>query len=282
MKKLASLLLGATLFSPNTFAGADPVLATYKGGEVKESQVLEQFKAAFEAQPLLKGKKFSELDPKLQETLVRGYINSKLLDQEVKNKNIAADKALQEKLAAITKQIEQQELIENYVKEAVTDKVIAEEYVKLEKSLDGKQEVKASHILVDSEEKAKAAKKKLSKGTKFAEVVKEYSLDEGTKGRGGSLGYFRSGQLVPEFEAKAFSMKNGEISDPVKTQFGWHIILVEDKRPIKLKEEDKTALVNKLKHEAIEKLLNDLSSKADVKLSLPAAPAAKSGDETKK
>lgn len=270
MKKLASLLLGVALFSPYTFAD-DPVLATYKGGDVKESQVVEQFKAAFDSQPTLKNKKFSELDAKLQETLVKGYINGKLLEQEAKNKNISDDKAFKEKLIAITRQMEQQELIERYIKEAVTDKMIETEYNDLVKNLSGKEEVKARHILVDTEEKAKAAKKKLSKGAKFADVVKEYSQDEGTKVNGGSLGYFTTGQLVPEFEAKAFAMKNGEISDPVKTQFGWHIILTEDKRPIKIpsKEEAKASIVGKLNNAVVEKLLADLNAKADVKLTLP-------------
>jgi parvulin-like peptidyl-prolyl isomerase len=284
MKRLASLLLGVSLFSPYSFADSDPVVATYKGGEIKQSQVLEQFKEAFETQPVLKGKKFSELDPKLQENLVRGYISGKLLEQEAKSKNIENEATFQERLGAIKKQMAQQELIERYVKDTITPKVIEDEYKKLEKSMVGKEEIKASHILVATEEKAKEAKKELSKGVKFADVVKKYSQDEGTKAKGGSLGFFRAGQLVPEFEAKAFAMKDGEISDPVKTQFGWHIILVQGRQPIKLKEEDKTVLINKLNRDAVEKFLNDLSTKSDVKLMLPANTEAtkNSSAETKK
>ncbi|MFZ5967918.1 MAG: foldase protein PrsA [Bacillota bacterium] len=90
------------------------------------------------------------------------------------------------------------------------------------------EQVKASHILVDSVEKAQEVKKKLTEGKDFAELAKEYSLDTGNKDQGGELGYITKGQMVPEFENAVFSMKVGEISDPVKTEFGYHIIKVED------------------------------------------------------
>lgn len=271
MKKIATLVLSATLLSSFTLSpNNDPVLATYKGGEVKESQVMEQFKSAFQTQPNLQGKKFSELDPNLQETLVRGYINSKLLEQEAKNSNIENSKEFQEKLTNIKNQLLQQEVIERHIKATVTDSMIDSEYDKMSKDAAGREEVKASHILVETEDQAKAAKKKLSKGAKFADVAKEYSKDEGSKASGGSIGYFTAGQLVPEFEAKAFSMKVGEISGPIKTQFGWHIIKVEDKRPAKVpsKEEAKANLVNKLNREAVEKFFADLGAKADIKVNL--------------
>lgn len=272
MKKLATILLSTVLLSPFAYAG-DAVLGSYKGGDVKESQVMEQFKAAFESQPNLKGKKFEELDKTIQETLVRGYINGKLLDEEVKKSGIEDTKEFKEKIAAMKDQLAKQEIIERFLKTAVTDSMVDAEYDKMAKEMKGQQEVKASHILVDSEEKASEVKKKLSKGAKFADVAKEFSKDEGTKASGGALGYFTKGQLVPEFEQKAFSMKVGEISDPVKTQFGWHVIKVEDKRAVKLptKDEAKPALAKKLSGEAVEKYFADLSAKADVKVTLPEA-----------
>ena len=95
---------------------------------------------------------------------------------------------------------------------------IYDEQVKL---LKPEEEVSARHILVDTEEEAKAD---------FAELAKEHSKDPGSKDDGGNLGYFSHGQMVPQFEDAAFKLKKGEVSDPVKTQFGWHLIKLEDRR----------------------------------------------------
>ena len=85
----------------------------------------------------------------------------------------------------------------------------------------------ASHILVKTKEEAEAIKKKLDGGADFAKLAKEKSMDTGSAENGGSLGQFTPGQMVKEFDEKVFSMKPGEISDPVKTQFGFHIIKLE-------------------------------------------------------
>lgn len=264
------MLLSASLLSSAALA-EEGVVATYKGGDVKESQVVEQYRGALDMQPNTKGKKFGELEPNLQEALVRSYINMQLLLEEAKKQGIESSKEFQEKLNNVKSQMLQQEVVEKFIKSAVTDKMKDEEYGKMVDALKGKEEIKVSHILVDSEEKAKEAKKKLSKGSKFGDLAKQLSKDEGTKANGGELGYIMSGTLVPEFENKAFSMKVGEISDPVKTQFGWHIIKVTDKRAAQVPSKDDAMpmIVNKLNREVVEKFFNDLSTKADVKLNLP-------------
>ncbi|MCR4443281.1 MAG: peptidylprolyl isomerase [Peptococcaceae bacterium] len=96
-----------------------------------------------------------------------------------------------------------------------------------------KEQVKARHILVKSEETAKEVEKKLAAGEDFAELAKTYSTDSATKDRGGELGYFGKGSMVKEFEQAAFSMKTGEISAPVKSEYGYHIIEVEDRKEAK-------------------------------------------------
>jgi peptidyl-prolyl cis-trans isomerase C len=100
------------------------------------------------------------------------------------------------------------------------------------------QEVRARHILVEKEEDAKAILAELKKGADFAQLAKQKSKDPGAS-EGGDLGYFTKDQMVPEFATAAFKLEKGQISDPVKTQFGWHIIKVEDKRKRQLPEFDK-------------------------------------------
>ncbi len=90
------------------------------------------------------------------------------------------------------------------------------------------KQVKASHILVETEEKANEIKKKLADGEDFAQLAKDNSTDTQTKDKGGDLGFFGTGDMVKEFEEAAFALKVGEISAPVKTEFGYHIIKVTD------------------------------------------------------
>lgn len=93
--------------------------------------------------------------------------------------------------------------------------------------VEGPVEVRASHILVKTVEEANDLKAKIDNGEDFANLAKQYSTCPSGK-EGGDLGYFTKGQMVPEFETVAFSLPVGKVSDPVKTQFGWHLILVSD------------------------------------------------------
>ena len=95
------------------------------------------------------------------------------------------------------------------------------------------EQVEASHILVENEETANKVKEKLEVGEDFAELAKEYSTDTSNAENGGKLGYFSKGTMVEEFENVAFFMKVGEIRDPVKTDYGYHIISVTDKKEAK-------------------------------------------------
>src|SRR5699024_5011093 len=106
----------------------------------------------------------------------------------------------------------------------VTDEEIESYYENM------KTEVKASHILVDDEETANKVKKELDDGADYAKLAKKYSTDEANKDKGGDLGYFTVGTMVGEFEEKAFTMEKDEISEPVASDFGFHIILVTDKK----------------------------------------------------
>ncbi|MFP5110845.1 peptidylprolyl isomerase [Bacillaceae bacterium C204] len=133
-------------------------------------------------------------------------------------------------------------------------------------------EIKARHILVADEKTAKEVKSKLDKGEKFEDVAKKYSTDEGTKENGGDLGWFGTGKMDPDFEKAAYALKVNEISGPVKSQFGYHIIQLTDKKEKKpfaeMKDEIETKVKSsKLTTEEINKAMQRELKDADVKVS---------------
>jgi foldase protein PrsA len=115
----------------------------------------------------------------------------------------------------------------------ITDEELQTYFEENKDSFGEAEQVKASHILVAEETTANEIKQKLADGADFAELAKEYSTDEGTKENGGELGFFAKGTMVTEFDDVAFTLPVNEISDPVKTDYGYHIIKVEEKKEAK-------------------------------------------------
>ena len=155
------------------------------------------------------------------------YINGKLMYQAATKANIQDTEAYKAQLKVAKEDLARKVYVEQIVAEKVNDeavkKVYDDEYVKNFKS---QKEVKAKHILVSDEKAAKDVIAKLNKGADFATLAKEVSLDKSV-----DLGYFGENVMVPEFTKAAFAMKKGDYSKtPVKTQFGYHVILVEDFR----------------------------------------------------
>jgi peptidyl-prolyl cis-trans isomerase C len=170
---------------------------------------------------------------------------------------------------------------------AMTDDAMHKVYDEAVKQAPPEEEVHARHILVPTEDEAKAIEVELKKGADFATLAKQKSKDPGAA-EGGDLGYFTKDQMVPEFADAAFKLDKGQISDPVKTQFGWHIIKVEDKRtkPTPTYDEVKPQLENYVAHRAqaefVEKVRSaaniehlDKPTAADPSQLNPAAPAKK-------
>jgi len=274
MKKLAKIAITASIFYNCAFHSAfvnaadDALVATYKGGQIKASEVFEQFKDAFEVNPNLKGKSFDQLEQNVQESLVKAYINLKLLEKEVAKSKIEDSKDFGDKVDNFKKQLAQSELVNKIIAEKVTDKLLEDEYEKFVQEMKGKEEIKVKHILVKTLKEAESVKQKLSKGEKFADLAKKLSEDIGSKSKGGEVGYFAKGQTDPAFEEKAFSLKKGETSSPVETQFGFHIIQLVDKRPITLpsKEDGMSIVKARLSKAAVEAYVEELNNQADVKI----------------
>jgi peptidyl-prolyl cis-trans isomerase C len=151
------------------------------------------------------------------------------------------------------------------VSDAVTDAAVQAAYDKEIASFQPQPEFHAAHILVDSEEKAKALKAEIDGGKAFADVARENSSD-GSAANGGDLGWFGLGQMVPEFEAAVKAMQPGQVSEPVKSQFGYHVILLEETRESAAPalETVRPQVENQLRQAALEAKLTELRAAATV------------------
>ncbi len=151
------------------------------------------------------------------------------------------------------------------VANAIDDAAVKAAYDKQVAAFKPAPEFNASHILVDSEDKAKALKAEIDRGKDFATVAKENSSD-GSAADGGDLGWFGAGQMVPEFETTVSAMQVGAVSEPVKTQFGWHIIKLNDKRettPPTL-DAQRPEIENQLREAALQAKLVELRAAAKI------------------
>jgi foldase protein PrsA len=129
-----------------------------------------------------------------------------------------------------------------------------------------KPEIKARHILVEDEKTANEVKKKLDEGGKFEDLAKEYSKDPGSAQNGGDLGWFGAGKMVPEFEQAAYALKVDEISAPVKSQHGYHIIQLTDKKELTSEELEYQFKLSKLDGEVVQKAMQREMKAAKVEI----------------
>jgi peptidyl-prolyl cis-trans isomerase C len=201
----------------------DPLVARIQGIEIHESDLAMAEEDMGQAAPQLQG------DAK------RDYLLTYLGDviraaKAAEDKKVPDQKEFKSRLTFIRNKLLMETLLQDIGKAAVTDAEMKKVYEEAMKQQGSEQEVRARHILVPTEEEAKAVLAEIKKGTDFAELARQKSKDPGAAAEGGDLGYFTKDQMVPEFSAVAFKLDKGQVSDPVKTQFGWHIIKVEDKR----------------------------------------------------
>ncbi len=189
------------------------------------------------------------------------FVNSKLVYQAAKVAKIEDTPEYQRQLVTAKEDLARKLYLEKMVDEKVTDAEIKKLYDEYTSKFESQKEVKAKHILVDTEAKAKDVIAKLKKGGDFVKLAQEYSKDQV------DLGYFTKEVMVPEFSNAAFAMNKGEYSKtPVKTEFGYHVILVEDVRaskPLELKDVE-PQLKNMVTQQVVAQIFDDLVKNAKV------------------
>lgn len=247
----------------------DVVYATFDGGQITGKDVLtivKQLPPQLQAAP---GEKVLEL-------IVNQLINDRLVDKAATDAKVADEEIVKQRIADNTKQVIRERFIEKKIESKINDAAIKAKYDELVKQMPAQDEIRASHILVTDEKTANEVLAKLAKGEDFAALAKQYSIDP-TKDNGGDLGYFTKAAMVKEFGDAAFAMNKGDVSKTaVKTQFGYHIIKVVDKRkqaPPPL-EAVKDRIKGQLTEEQVRKVVEEERTKANIKLqNMPAAAA---------
>jgi peptidyl-prolyl cis-trans isomerase C len=228
---LATVLLAGALSTPGLAEGPDPVLARVSGVDIHQSDL------ALAEEDI--GSNIPAQTPEAKRDYLINYVADMILvSKAAEAKNIPDSSDFRQRLAFARNKVLMELLLQSEAKNAVTDQAMHKVYDEATQQMGDEQEVHARHILVETEDEAKAIIAELKKGADFAQLAKQKSKDPGAS-EGGDLGYFTKDQMVPEFAEVAFKLEKGQISDPVKTQFGWHIIKVEDKRKRQLPEFDK-------------------------------------------
>lgn len=230
------------------------VAAVINGEQITVAEVKE----LYEENPQIKAQvPFEEFYSRALDVIV----NSKLALQAATKANIQATPEYQKELATVQDELARKVYIDKQVAARVTDEAVKSFYDNYVSEFKSAKEVKAKHILVDTEDLAKEIIAKLDKKAKFDDLAKEYSKDQA------DLGYFTADMMVPEFSEAAFAMEKGSYSkEPVKTEFGYHVILVEDIRdsqPLPLAEVA-DQIKNNLAQQAVEDVVADLRNNAQI------------------
>lgn len=204
--------------------------------------------------------------PSLYDLLLERLVDLRLVQQAALKAGLDEDPAVTERLEELRRQVIRDVYLERSLNDAVTEAALQDRYAKYLEENPAESEIKARHILLESEEDAKAVIQELDGGADFAALARERST--GPSGaEGGDLGYFTRDVMVPEFSEAAFALEPGSYSKaPIQTQFGWHVILVEDKRDTQQPsfEDLREDLSNEIRQEAARSLIETLRSEAEI------------------
>jgi peptidyl-prolyl cis-trans isomerase C len=246
----------------------DPVLAVVNGTEVRRSEVVESARS-------LPPEYQAQLDQILP-ALVERYVDLKLLGDRADSAGLKEDPEVKETLAKLQEDVVREVYLRRYLKERVTDEALQARYEDFLKKNPPQPEIHARHILVPTKEEAEKAIEQINSGKEFSAVAAELSKG-GSAQNGGDLGYFVKDDMLPEFAEAAFAIEPGQVSEqPIETQYGWHVIKVEDRRERQPPsfEEVKPTLESEAQQEIVTALLKELREEATVEIKTPPAPAA--------
>ena len=260
---LAAMLAAVPAPAPTKGAAAAPAqsetIATVNGKPISEAKL-----ELLVRERVAQGQQDS---PELRSFLKQELINREVIHQESVKRGLDKNPDVQLQLDMVRQGVLVAAFLQDHLKRnQPSEAALKSEYERI-KSQQGDKEYRARHILVKTEEEAKEAIDQLAKGVKFETIAAEKSLDTGSKNNGGDLNWAPPGRYVKPFADALTHLKKGEITQtPVQTQFGWHVIQLQDERALKVPsfEEAKGRLVQMLSQQSLQKVVSDLRSKAKI------------------
>tara|TARA_Y100001960_G_C14690115_1_gene835930 strand:- start:183 stop:1031 length:849 start_codon:yes stop_codon:yes gene_type:complete len=166
----------------------------------------------------------------LSQMMLQQLIDLKILSAKADEENITSKKSYKNELSFLIDQLKREHYLRNLYAKNVKEDTILARYKQLVSQLDSDKEIRARHILLKTKEEAESILVELSEGADFSQLASQKSIGPSAS-NGGDLGFFTRESMVPDFSQVAFALTPGEVSKPVKTKFGWHVIKLEEIRP---------------------------------------------------
>lgn len=222
------LALGLAM-TPPAAAQEDPDRVVARAGDI---EITAADIAVAMADPALQ---LRDTDPEERLEIVITYlVDLRLGAQAAMEAGMGEDEEFARRFAYLREKMLLEDYMQREIDVAVTEEAARDLFETTTAGIEPEDEVRARHILVEEEDEAAAVLARLEAGEEFADIAREVSQDPGSARNGGDLGFFTAGRMVAPFSAAAFELEPGEISDPVETQFGWHVIKVEERRATQL------------------------------------------------
>jgi peptidyl-prolyl cis-trans isomerase C len=212
--------------------------------------------------------------------LIEFLIENQLFADAAEGEQLGSGPAFSERLQYWRRRALRDVYFDKSVRSSIKDADVRQYYAGQVGTMKPEEEVRARHILVESKEKAREVFEKIAHGSDFSQLAKQYSKDPGSKDQGGELGFFGRGQMVPQFEEAAFKLKQGEVSQPFESQFGWHIVRVDDRRqrPVPPFEAVKDRVIAHMIHRKAQEIAADLRGKAQIEYIDPEIKSTMEGE----
>ena len=238
------------------------VVAKINDQKIFKSDIEKKLKDVFDGQDQeVKAPEIEKLPKEVIEILAKEIYLEKELTKEAKQSKITRNPETRDKIDEAKSRILRQTYLDSILKAEISEEKISEKFSELTNDLDGKKEYQIFHIVLPTKEEAQkvAQELKAKKAPKFSELAKKYSIDKTTSVKGGDLGYILEDNMIKEIADVISDLKTNEVSDPIQTKFGWHLVKINDVRDVKIPEFE--SVKGNIRDQLIQNKINEINNR---------------------